>query len=132
MPGLRRLLKMLLMALLAVLLPACSFAYLPLVPPAQEWEPVLELRGSGGLALDGGRLVLNLTLARVPEPGWLAVQWFGPGRRLASDAIWITPEAAGRSRLLYLPEEVEVTPGLWRAVVSYQSVVARQFTLEVP
>jgi hypothetical protein len=117
------------LALTLLLLPACSLAYIPLIPEAQVWEPVLELRGSGGLAAEDGRLVLRLSLSEVPEPGWLALQWFGPNRLQVSESIWI--EQAGEERIVFLPGEVELVPGLWRVVVSFDSAVARQFSLTV-
>ncbi|MDQ3460750.1 MAG: hypothetical protein M3498_15840 [Deinococcota bacterium] len=121
--------KTLMLALTLLLLPACSLAYIPLIPEAQVWEPVLELRGSGGLAAEDGRLVLRLSLSEVPEPGWLALQWFGPNRLQVSESIWI--EQAGEERIVFLPGEVELVPGLWRVVVSFDSAVARQFSLTV-
>lgn len=119
--------KAVILALALLALPACSLAYVPLIPEAQVWEPVLDLRGSGGLAVEDGRLTLRLTLSEVPEPGWLALQWFGPNRLQVSESIWV--EQAGEEHTVPLPDEVRLAPGLWRVVVSFDSVVARQFSL---
>jgi hypothetical protein len=110
---------------------ACTFAYIPPVPEVQEWEPTLDLRGSRGLALENGELVLYVMLTEVPAPDWLAVQWFGPGRRSASESVWIDPERVGEELRIALPEDVPLVPGLWRVVLSYQAIVARQFSLAV-
>ncbi len=118
-------------AFLLTTLAACSFAYLPLVPEGQEWEPALDLRGSRGLVLEDGELVLYVTLSEVPEPDWLAVQWFGPGRRTASASVWISPEQVGEELRIVLPAEVRLERGLWRVVLSYRLAVARQFSLTV-
>lgn len=123
--------KPLLLALALLVLPACSFAYIPLIPEAQVWEPMLDLRDSRGLVAENGRLALRLTLSEVPEPGWLALQWFGPNRRAASDSLWVTPDDVGAERVIYLPDDVRLVPGSWRVVVSFDSVVARQFSLTV-
>lgn len=123
--------RSLLLALVLWGLSACSLAYVPLVPEGQVWEPRLELRGSEGLAVEDGRLRLTLTLSEVPEPGWLVLQWFGPGRAQASDSLWVEPESVGEERTAYLPDDIRLTPGPWRVVVSFDSVVARQFSLTV-
>lgn len=124
------------LAALLALLTACTPLYLPPVP---EGEPVtiresLELRGAPGLrrASEGG-LELRLRLLRVPEAGWLELQWFAPdNQQVASDAAWLGPADADTELSLFLPGEAELAPGQWRAVVSFGGMLVRQFTLELP
>lgn len=115
------------------LLPACTFLYLPPLLPSQPLESVLELTGSSGLRVRGNGLELALQLTRVPEEGWLAVQWYSPQNALlASDSQWLTPEQVGFSVVFGLPGDTPISSGDWRAVVSFQETFVRQFSLTVP
>lgn len=130
----------LLAGLLAVLPSACAPLFVPPVPtdqlrPAPAWrvagdaalEPVV---GTAG-AVTGLRL--RLRFDEVPEPAWVAVQWFGPvGRERASDARWIEPADAGRSWAWDAPDDLVLEPGTWRAVLSVGDRLLRQFDLELP
>lgn len=118
------------LALLA--LSSCAFTYIPLIPEARTLPPSLDLRGSAGLIQDGDSLALHLALREVPAADWLAVQWYDPNNRIvASESIWVDPSSVGATRVLFLPAEVAWQPGLWRAVVSFQGRVVRQFSLAV-
>lgn len=118
---------------LVVSLSACQPLYLPLVPERLPAPALTQLGDGSSLTLQGGVPTLHLVLARVPERGWLAVQWFAPdGREAASDSVWIDPAAEGEGRTLTLPARVAVTPGEWRAVVSFGHDIVRQFRLELP
>jgi hypothetical protein len=76
------------------------------------------------------RLVLQLTASDVPEADWLAVQWFAPNNlQVASASQWLEPSREPQDLRFVLSEDVTLRPGDWRAVVSYQSRVARQFSL---
>lgn len=121
-----------LLGLLLTLLPGCAFTYVPLIPEAQSLPPSLDLRGSPGLLREGEGLALYVTLREVPAADWLMVQWYAPNNRVvASESTWIDPSSMGSTRVFFLPAEVKWQPGLWRAVVSFQGQVARQFALEV-
>ncbi|MBS3966592.1 MAG: hypothetical protein KGZ60_04990 [Truepera sp.] len=118
------------LALLA--LSSCAFTYIPLIPEARTLPPSLDLRGSAGLLQDGDSLALHLTLREVPAADWLAVQWYAPDNRIvASESIWVDPSSASTTRVFFLPAEATWQPGLWRAVVSFQGQVVRQFSLAV-
>jgi hypothetical protein len=113
-----------------MLLAGCTFSYLPPIPEGQPMPTRLELRSADGLIQSNGRLALEVTLANVPREGWLAVQWFNPqGREAASDAQWVG--AAPHRYRFVLPDEVALTPGRWRAVVSFEGEVLRQFSVDV-
>lgn len=115
-------------------LSACTLTYLPPLREARVPEPRLELdpetslqalRGAGG-----GGLELVLRFDSVPEPDWLAVQWFNPrNEEVAATSLWVTPGEAERRTAL--PTDVNVQRGLWRVVVSYQGRLIRQMSLEV-
>ncbi len=113
-----------------MLLSACSYTYIPPIPPVRAPAPVLDLRGSPGLRVVSGRLELSVQLARVPTADWLNVQWFSPqNRQVSSGARWITPGMVNLSRTFYLPPDIKLAPGEWRAVVSYEGKIVRQFAL---
>ena len=109
------------LACLAALLvcAGCAPLYLPPVPEGRSSTPAprLELAEGSGLGRTSlGALELRLRFRTVPEAGWLA-----------PDATANETEAA-----LPLPGEAEPEPGLWRAVLSFEGRLVRQFTLEVP
>lgn len=125
--------RMLLLILLLLPLGGCAFSYIPLIPEAHVSEPPLELRSPDGLVLAGDTLRLSVQLLNQQQEGWLAVQWYGPGNReVASDSLWVRPDDAGRVHHLYLPGDVALRPGQWRAVVSFAGQLLRQFSVQVP
>lgn len=122
-----------LLTCLLVSLAGCQPLYLPPAPQAQHVPPVAELGDASAVRLEGGTLVLHMVLAEVPEPGWLAVQWFAPdGIEASSDSVWVTPADVGQGRTMMLPPRVTLTTGEWRAVASLRGRVLRQFRVEVP
>lgn len=122
-----------LLALCAV--SSCTYTYIPPVPRGRvEPDPTLNLHTSAGIVTERvagtERLVLQLTASDVPEADWLAVQWFAPdNRQVASASQWLEPSHEPQDLQFVLSEDVTLRPGDWRAVVSYQSRVARQFSL---
>ncbi len=124
----RRIVKIL--ALLSLItLSACTFTYLPPIPQVQTRTPQLEFAAESGLKFET-ELSLQLSLRTIPESGWLAVQWFSPrNKELASDSIWLEPEDAGSTREIFLPADIALTPGRWRALVSFKGQIVRQFSL---
>jgi hypothetical protein len=114
-----------------MLLAGCTFSYLPPIPDGQPMPTRLELRSADGLVQADGRLALEVTLVNLSREGWLAVQWFSPrGREVASDAQWVGAAPPHRYRFV-LPDEVALTPGRWRAVVSFEGEVLRQFSVDM-
>lgn len=123
------------LALLAGFISSCTYTYIPPVPRGRvEPEPTLDLHDSAGIVTEtvagSERLALQLTASDVPEADWLAVQWFAPdNQQVASASQWLEPSHDPQNLRFVLPEDVTLRPGDWRAVVSYQSRVARQFSL---
>jgi len=112
---------------------SCTFMYVPLIPVnPQVREARFLLSDSQGLSLETEQLRLDMTIKEVPESDWLAVQWFNPlSKEIASNSKWleVDPEALAESKEIsfLLPENITLTPGYWRAVVSYQGRLIRQF-----
>lgn len=113
-------------------LSACTLGYVPLVPQRHELEPQLDLSRSPGLEPVGGRLYLTLSLTTIPDEDWLMVQWFLGNREMASESRWVAPEDEGERLVMPLPDDIELQAGRWRAMVSFQGRVARQFSYDVP
>lgn len=119
-------------------LAGCRPLYIPLVPDAPPAPTAVRLAADSHLAVVAGRpsLVLSLTAtgtaAQVQDGAWLDVQWFGPsGRQAASESLWLDGERSGEDFTVELPADVVVVPGEWRAVVSMDGVVLRQFRVDV-
>ena len=127
--------RALLITFLILNLSACVPLYFPPVP-SRDREPMvdqIDIGNSAGVRLRGERLELSLQLNAVPDEGWLAVQWYSPKNvQVASDALWVGKADAGLGRLILLPGDIEVVPGQWRAVVSFESNLLRQFSLTIP
>lgn len=118
--------------LLILLGAGCQPLYLPPVPAPLELPARFELTGSSAL-LQEGRPALRLLLGRVPQEGWLAVQWFAPdNREAASESVWVAPGMEGTVVHVTLPPDIESTDGRWRAVLSLEGEVVRQLSVEVP
>ena len=111
-----------------LLLSACTYTYIPPIPEARTREKVFDLSSPTGLTQEGERLRLDFAVGEVPEADWLAVQWFAPNNdQVASDSIWIEPEYERGTGTLFTPERVTLRPGTWRAVLSFQGRIVRQF-----
>jgi hypothetical protein len=109
-------------------LAGCQPLYFPLVPEIQRPAPRLQLELQL-LAVDG-RPELQLLVVDVPHEGWLALQWFAPGKgQVASESIWLEPESAGQQLSVSLPADVAVAVGEWRLLLSQDGVVVRQLSL---
>ncbi len=124
----------LLAPLLALLLGlgACTPLYVPPVPERVPVHEVAQLGDASALRLRDGVLTLHVVLDRIPDAGWLAVQWFAPdGTEVASDSVWVAPANVGEGRTLVLPPRVSPSAGEWRAVVSLRGEVLRQFRATV-
>lgn len=121
-------------ALVAVLA-ACMPLYVPPVPQAPSVPVGARLGDASDLMTTAGRPRLALTLVPgdvLSDSGaWLAVQWYGPANtQLASDSVWV--EGSEPSEHVFdLPADVEVVPGEWRAVVSLDGLLLRQFRVDV-
>ncbi|MEM6428389.1 MAG: hypothetical protein AAF708_04045 [Deinococcota bacterium] len=112
---------------------SCTYTYIPPIPRGRvEPDPSLDLHASAGLQQTAQGLTLLLTAQDVPEADWLAVQWFAPDNsQVASASQWLTPNRNPQDVRFRLPTGIAVTDGDWRAVVSFQNRVARQFSLPV-
>ncbi len=123
-------------ALLVAAGSACVPLFIPPLPSDRlEPEPAFRLHGDARLeraSEDGPGLVLVMRAAEVPSGGWLAVQWFGPsGPARASESVWFDPEMLDAEVRLETPPSLEVTPGEWRAVLSWGGRLVRQLRIEV-
>ena len=115
-----------------VALAACTPLYVPPVPARLPVHEVAQLGDGSSLRYAEGTLTLHVVLERIPEAGWLAVQWFAPdGTEAASDSVWVGPQDVGEGRTLRLPSRVTVGAGEWRAIVSLKGDVLRQFRTTV-
>lgn len=108
----------------------CRPLYLPPVPEPLVLPDGLRVLGTAQVVDDRPRL--RLSVSDAPREGWLAVQWFGPdNREKASESVWIDPSDEGHTHRLDLPPAIAADPGRWRAIVSFEGIVARQFSFEV-
>ena len=116
----------------ALLLGGCTFTYIPPLREARAPEPRLSILDQSALEQNETSLKLNLRLATVPEADWLAVQWFDPANdEVAAESVWLEPAPKPQNVAVSLPARTSLKDGLWRAVVSYQGKLARQFSVEV-
>ncbi len=117
---------------LVLILSSCVPLYFPPVPAKLDLEKTTSLSNSQGLSFSEARLRLSLRLTSIRKEDWLAVQWFAPNNKeLSSEAIWINPELEGETVEFILSEDIELTDGLWRAVVSFDNQLLRQFVVEL-
>ncbi len=118
---------------LVLLLSACAYTYIPPIPRTQAMPaPTFTVAPSSELFQEARTLRLRLRVTEVPAADWVAVQWLGPRNQVASsESIWFEPASALQQADFTLPDDVTLTPGEWRAVVSYRGQVARQFSVEV-
>ena len=112
---------------------SCTFMYVPLIPANPQMRDArFLLSDSKGLSLEEEQLRLDVTITEIPKSDWLAVQWFNPlSKEIASDSKWLeVPDASSsesKEISFILPKDIAVTPGYWRAVISYQGRLIRQF-----
>ena len=117
---------------------ACTPLFVPPVPsdalvPAPTWR----LAGDAALRAsafdEGPRLRVRFRFEAIAADAWVAVQWFGPsGGERASASVWVTRGDVGRTFALDLPDDVDVTVGAWRALISVDGRVLRQVDAVVP
>jgi hypothetical protein len=111
-------------------LSSCTFLYLPPELPVQTIPGTFDISGSSGLTYENNLLELSVLLYNVPNQGWLAVQWYAPNsKEIASDSVWIEMRDEGLAQTFTLPQVP--SRGEWRAVVSFEKTLVRQFSLEV-
>lgn len=112
---------------------SCTFTYIPPLREARAPEPRLTvIDNKSTLEQNETSLKLTLELATVPEADWLAVQWFDPGNdEVAAESVWLEPAPEPQNVAVSLPPRTALENGLWRAVVSYQGKLLRQFSARV-
>jgi hypothetical protein len=116
--------------LLLFTLPSCTFLYLPPELPIQSIPEVFDISGSSGLSYQNNELELSVLLRNVPNEGWLAVQWYAPNsKQVNSDSVWIERRDEGLAQTFTLPQRP--SRGEWRAVVSFEKKLLRQFAFDV-
>ena len=112
----------------ALLIVGCRPLFVPGVPerlpPFADELRLAEVR----IVRLGERLDVAFVPERVPQAGWLAVQWFPPaGAEVASASAWLTSEREGHTVRIRFPDDVAREPdGRWRAVLSFDGRVVRQ------
>ncbi len=117
-------------SLLIALLSSCTFLYLPPELPVQTIPETFDISGSSGLKYANNQLELSVLLRNVTQDGWLAVQWYAPNsKEIASDSVWIEVRDEGLAQTFTLPQIP--SRGEWRAVVSFEQRLLRQFSFEV-
>jgi hypothetical protein len=125
--------KALLGGLVLVSLESCRPLYLSPVPRLTTVTKRLVIDSSSRIIVRQGRPALEIVVKSVPNPGWLALQWFGPDNRLvASVSIWVNEDDGGVTRILLLPSGVPVIVGEWRVLAVFGDRVVRQFSGSVP
>lgn len=125
-------LALFLLVLFTLVLGSCTFTYIPLVRTPNPVTPRLLVGESSHLVEKETTLELVLQLETVPEPDWLAVQWFSPANEeVDATSLWLEPAAKVQRITTALSPEVELSEGLWRAVISYRGVLERQFSITV-
>ncbi|MGL4612168.1 MAG: hypothetical protein ACRCYY_21230 [Trueperaceae bacterium] len=113
-----------------ILLPSCTFLYLPPELPIQPIPETFDISSSSGLTYKNRQLELSVLLRNVPQEGWLAVQWYAPNaKEAASDSVWIEQRDEGLTQNFLLPQRP--ARGEWRAVVSFGNSLLRQFSYTV-
>ena len=113
-------------------LTSCTLLYIPPVLETQEMPETLNIDGSRGLFLANDELILAVQLNQVPQEGWLMVQWFSDtNSEVGSDAQWIDSRQVGQVLNYVLPGKIDLSEGTWRAVVSFQNQLIRQFSIDV-
>ena len=119
--------------LVLVFLAGCTFTYIPPLREARIPEPRLTIIDQkSSLEQTQTSLKLTLELATVPQADWLAVQWFSPGNdEVAAQSVWLEPAPEPQAVAVPLSPRIALADGLWRAVVSYQGKLARQFSVTV-
>ena len=111
-------------------LPSCTFLYLPPELPVQTISETFDISGSSGLTYENSQLELSVLLRNVPNEGWLVVQWYAPSsKEAASDSLWIEQRDEGLAQTFTLPQVP--SRGEWRAVVSFEEKLLRQFSFNV-
>ena len=124
------------LALLVAASSACVPLFIPPLPTDRlEFEPAFRLHGDARLEfVDDAehRLVLIMRAAEVPRPGWLVVQWFGPsGPARAAESVWFDGDSLDVEVRLDTPPGLDVTPGEWRAVLSWDGRLVRQLRIDL-
>ena len=125
--------RLLFTLLVLVLVPSgCTYTYIPLVREVRAPAPRLSITEPSGLGQNETSVKLTLVVATVPEADWLAVQWFSPANdEVAAESVWLEPLGTVQTVAVSLPPDIALKDGLWRAVVSYQGQLARQFSVTV-
>lgn len=120
--------------LAALALVACRPLYLPPVPAGlPPFEDEVRL-ADARIERSADAVQLVLVPERVPDAGWLAIQWFPPaGGEAASVSVWLTADDVGRTVRVAFPSDVaRDRPGRWRAVLSFDGRVLRQLEWNEP
>ena len=111
-------------------LSSCTFLYLPPELPVQSIPETFDISGSSGLKYQNNQLELSVLLRNVTQEGWLAVQWYAPNsKEVTSDSVWIEERDEGLAQTFTLPQIP--SRGEWRAVVSFEKTLLRQFSFNV-
>lgn len=119
----RSALPMLLIGLLALPLPGCRYALVPLLPAPTEVALPTRVTAAS-LVRSGETLVVRAQIDGRFEPGYLSVQWFDSGRSLGQDSVYLDTAERSATFTLDAPQK-----GAYRAVLSFGGVVLRQVEL---
>lgn len=103
---------------------ACRYTTFPLVPPVLQGEFPARL-AEGTLARDGEDLTLGVRLDTRGKAGFVTVVWFRGDAELGRDRVYLDAREPRAQFRFSAPER-----GFYRAVVSFEGTILRQFELE--
>jgi hypothetical protein len=114
---------LLLLTVLAPLLGACRYTFIPVIPPRLEAKVPARIV-SAELKRVGGDLVVSASLAGQLNPDFLSVVWYNADTELGRDSVYLDPAKPGGEFRLTAPDK-----GSYRALLSYGGVLLRQVEL---
>jgi hypothetical protein len=119
---------------LPMLLVACSYSVVPLVPQPLTRQQLavggLVLGAESGLERQQQHLNLRLAIRGLPQAGYLSVYLYRNDTQVAENSRYLQSEPQSQPQELILTLS-EAQLGRYRAVVFWENRVIRQFELEI-
>ena len=114
---------MLLLLLIAPLLGACRYSFIPIIPPQVQVSLPTRI-ASAALRREGNDLVVAAQLAGQVVPDYLSVVWYDADTELGRDSVYLDNTQRAAEFRLPAPNK-----GSYRALLSYGGVLLRQVEL---